>query len=105
LRLSLLAFSENFLFQKSALVAGSLDFPHPPMVVLEAPVDKDDLAVLREDDVGAARKGADMQAEAEAQPVRHAPHNSLQSRVMAVDAGHDLAALFPGEYVRYRVVL
>ena len=71
------------------------------MVVPKAPVDKDYLAVSWEDDVWAAWQVADVQAEPEAQPVRHAPDNLLWRRVMAVDAGHDLAALFLGEYVRH----
>ena len=71
------------------------------MVVPKAPVDKDYLAVFWEDDVWAARQVADMQPEPEAQPVRRAPDNLLRRRVTAVDAGHDLAALFLGEYVRH----
>ena len=71
------------------------------MIVPKAPVDEDYLAVSWEDDIWAARQVADVQAEPEAQPVRRAPDNLLRRRVTAVDAGHDLAALFLGEYVRH----
>ena len=71
------------------------------MVVPKAPVDKDNLAVSWEDDVRTAQQGADVQAEPKAQPVRCAPDNLLRRRVTTMYAGHDLAALFLGEYVRH----
>lgn len=70
----------------------------------EATMNKDDLAVLWQNDVRPSRQVLAMKSEAVPHGVKHAPDSEFRACVFAFDRLHDAAALFRAARVHARKV-
>lgn len=70
----------------------------------KAAVDKDHLAQPRKHQVWLSRQIAAMESEAKSESVRHAPHQSLRSSVLAANRRHPTTSLFRSQAVHGLVV-
>jgi|TARA_R110000744_G_scaffold380567_3_gene503096 hypothetical protein len=71
------------------------------MTVPEAPVNEDDGAVLRENDVRLSRQAGRMQPKAKASPVEKATKKNFEFSVFAPDSGHVPAAVLFRNPIRH----
>lgn len=72
------------------------------MAVPEAPVNEDDLLVLRENQVRATGEARSVKAESVTKRKCRLSHRYFRTRILAADASHQLAALLSRENISHR---